>query len=146
MCSLEKLDMDLRHFWEFANAYCKMHVKFWILSATLSSGSLLLLNPLMTPVLMLMVFTFYIIHSVKLSWNDDKIRNLILYKQLTGQPLSHLEQQAIDQYFGKYQRKKIILELAQKQSYTRLVWLVDVICVVLIGVSIYFGWTSMPSY
>jgi hypothetical protein len=129
-------------FWEFANAYYKTHVQFWMISSIASSAFLLIINPLMTPILMLVVFTFYILHNMRIGWTDDKIRNLILYKQLTKQTFTILEQQAIDQYFGKYQRKELILEDDRKRYYARLVWIADFLCVVLIGVSMYLGWAN----
>lgn len=66
---------------------------------------------------------------MEFGWSTAKIRNFLLYKQINKTPLTPLENDVIQRYFGRNQRKELISDLHQrKQALIRIV-LIDILVI-----------------
>jgi len=70
--------------------------------------------------------------NAEFGWTSDKIRNLLMYKQLTKTPLTPLENEILTKKFGKHERRQIILSHDRKKQVLRKVYLIDVLAIFLL--------------
>lgn len=126
---------EMSRFWEFVKGYRKIHLTLWIISGT---ASLFLLSFIIPNVIILLLgggMILWVYKQVQIGWTDQKIHNLLLYKQITQEKFSLLEQEVIDRYLGRFQRREQVLDLDMKKKWIGWVSKIDLGVIALVALT-----------
>lgn len=126
--------MSISKFWEIVRAYHKKHIYLWLLGVIVLGFALCMTNIIFLLPLLGLYAVLSIGKDIHFGWTDKKIHNLLLYKQLTQNSLTPLENEAVQNYFGKHERKQLILSGDRRKAVTHQVYMIDtgaIVCLIL---------------
>jgi len=131
---------EIGEFVEIVKVYFKYHIYLWIICVAIFC----LLLTLMFPQFLIFIIAGYAIlmigKDLKFGWSGDKIRNLLMYKNLTKSELTPMELEVLDKHFGRHERKKIIMDHTVRRKALRKVLLIDILMLCLsLSILIPFG-------
>lgn len=133
---------NLSSFIEFCRAYVnKLHFYTWVINLLTFLIGLTTYAPFIVIALLILTMFIWLFKGINFGWSNQKINNLLRYKELIGEKtFTPLEQEILDRYFGKHQRKQLIIEEEKKTRWKRYVNVITVCSVVLavIGVYLFF--------
>jgi len=78
--------------------YYKKHLYFWNLGFLIVSGYLTLVNPLFLLLPLSLPGLIWLKKNFEFGWNTQKIRNLLIYKELTKTDFTPLENEVVQRY------------------------------------------------
>lgn len=122
---------EFSRFTEFCKAYIsKTYFYLWGFNIGIFIFGLIMRFPfLMSPLFMAVVMLWFVKSlglTSGLNWSSQKIENLLRYKQLTGEAFTPLEREVLNRYFGKHQRKELILDQDVKRKWWRYIRLITI--------------------
>jgi len=129
------MKIELSEFSEILMVYYKKHIYFWNLAFLIVSGYLTLVNPIFLVLPLALPGLIWLKKNFEFGWSTQKIRNLLIYKELTKRELTPLENEVVQRYFGKRERTKLILSHDKVRSVGKKVYAVDFIIICLIATS-----------